>query len=209
MMSKTKIYPIVKRILDVIISAVALIVLLPVFVVIALVIRLDSKGSVFFLQKRAGRGDKTFRMVKFRTMRVDTPHDTATHLLKNADSYITRVGAFLRKTSLDELPQLWNIIVGDMSLVGPRPALWNQEDLLQARRRFSATDVRPGLTGWAQINGRDELPIEQKAQLDGEYVQRMSFCFDLRCILGTISAVIHRRGVVEGGTGAMQEKENR
>ena len=208
MMSKTKIYPIVKRILDVIISAVALIVLLPVFVVIALVIRLDSKGSVFFLQKRAGRGDKTFRMVKFRTMRVDTPHDTATHLLKNADSYITRVGAFLRKTSLDELPQLWNIIVGDMSLVGPRPALWNQEDLLQARRRFSATDVRPGLTGWAQINGRDELPIEQKAQLDGEYVQRMSFCFDLRCILGTISAVIHRRGVVEGGTGAMQENKD-
>lgn len=207
-MSKTKIYPIVKRILDVIISAVALIVLLPVFVVIALVIRLDSKGSVFFLQKRAGRGDKTFRMVKFRTMRVDTPHDTATHLLKNADSYITRVGAFLRKTSLDELPQLWNIIVGDMSLVGPRPALWNQEDLLQARRRFSATDVRPGLTGWAQINGRDELPIEQKAQLDGEYVQRMSFCFDLRCILGTISAVIHRRGVVEGGTGAMQENKD-
>lgn len=208
-MSKTKIYPIVKRILDVIISAVALIVLLPVFVVIALVIRLDSKGSVFFLQKRAGRGDKTFRMVKFRTMRVDTPHDTATHLLKNADSYITRVGAFLRKTSLDELPQLWNIVVGDMSLVGPRPALWNQADLLKARRRFGAADVRPGLTGWAQINGRDELPIEQKARLDGEYVRRMSFGFDLRCILGTISAVIHRRGVVEGGTGAMQEKENR
>ena len=146
-------------------------------------------------------------MVKFRTMRQDTPHDTATHLLNNADSYITRVGALLRKTSLDELPQLWNIVRGDMAIVGPRPALWNQFDLLDERDKYGANDVRPGLTGWAQINGRDELPIAEKAALDGEYVRKMSFGFDLKCIIGTVVVVARREGVVEGGTGAMDKQK--
>lgn len=204
---KKTVYLFFKRALDFILALAALIVLSPLFAVIAVAVRLDSKGPVFFCQRRAGKNRRDFKMVKFRTMRQDTPHDTATHLLNNADSYITRVGAFLRKTSLDELPQLWNIVRGDMAIVGPRPALWNQFDLLDERDKYGANDVRPGLTGWAQINGRDELPIAEKAALDGEYVKKMSLWFDLKCIVGTVIVVVRREGVVEGGTGAMEKQK--
>ena len=204
---KKTVYLFFKRALDFILALVAMLVLSPLFAVIAVAVRLDSKGPVFFCQRRAGKGRLDFKMVKFRTMRQDTPHDTATHLLNNADSYITRVGALLRKTSLDELPQLWNIVRGDMAIVGPRPALWNQFDLLDERDKYGANDVRPGLTGWAQINGRDELPIAEKAALDGEYVRKMSLGFDLKCIVGTVVVVVRREGVVEGGTGAMDKQK--
>lgn len=204
---KKTVYLFFKRALDFILALAAMLVLSPLFAVIAVAVRLDSKGPVFFCQRRAGKGRLDFRMVKFRTMRQDTPHDTATHLLNNADSYITRVGALLRKTSLDELPQLWNIVRGDMAIVGPRPALWNQFDLLDERDKYGANDVRPGLTGWAQINGRDELPIAEKAALDGEYVRKMSLGFDLKCIVGTVVVVVRREGVVEGGTGAMDKQK--
>lgn len=204
---KKTVYLFFKRALDFILALAAMLVLSPLFAVIAVAVRLDSKGPVFFCQRRAGKGRLDFKMVKFRTMRQDTPHDTATHLLNNADSYITRVGAILRKTSLDELPQLWNIVRGDMAIVGPRPALWNQFDLLDERDKYGANDVRPGLTGWAQINGRDELPIAEKAALDGEYVRKMSLGFDLKCIVGTVVVVVRREGVVEGGTGAMDKQK--
>ncbi len=204
---KKTVYLFFKRALDFILALAAMLVLSPLFAVIAVAVRLDSKGPVFFCQRRAGKGRLDFKMVKFRTMRQDTPHDTATHLLNNADSYITRVGALLRKTSLDELPQLWNIVRGDMAIVGPRPALWNQFDLLDERDKYGANDVRPGLTGWAQINGRDELPIAEKAALDGEYVRKMSLGFDLKCIVGTVVVVVRREGVVEGGTGAMDKQK--
>ena len=204
---KKTVYLFFKRALDFILALAAMLVLSPLFAAIAVAVRLDSKGPVFFCQRRAGKGRLDFKMVKFRTMRQDTPHDTATHLLNNADSYITRVGALLRKTSLDELPQLWNIVRGDMAIVGPRPALWNQFDLLDERDKYGANDVRPGLTGWAQINGRDELPIAEKAALDGEYVRKMSLGFDLKCIVGTVVVVVRREGVVEGGTGAMDKQK--
>ena len=204
---KKTVYLFFKRALDFILALAAMLVLSPLFAVIAVAVRLDSKGPVFFCQRRAGKGRLDFKMVKFRTMRQDTPHDTATHLLNNADSYITRVGALLRKTSLDELPQLWNIVRGDMAIVGPRPALWNQFDLLDERDKYGANDMRPGLTGWAQINGRDELPIAEKAALDGEYVRKMSLGFDLKCIVGTVVVVVRREGVVEGGTGAMDKQK--
>ena len=205
---KKTVYLFFKRALDFILALAAMLVLSPLFAVIAVAVRLDSKGPVFFCQRRAGKGRLDFKMVKFRTMRQDTPHDTATHLLNNADSYITRVGALLRKSeSLDELPQLWNIVRGDMAIVGPRPALWNQFDLLDERDKYGANDVRPGLTGWAQINGRDELPIAEKAALDGEYVRKMSLGFDLKCIVGTVVVVVRREGVVEGGTGAMDKQK--
>ena len=204
---KKTVYLFFKRALDFILALAAMLVLSPLFAVIAVAVRLDSKGPVFFCQRRAGKGRLDFKMVKFRTMRQDTPHDTATHLLNNADSYITRVGALLRKTSLDELPQLWNIVRGDMAIVGPRPALWNQFDLLDERDKYGANDVRPGLTGWAQINCRDELPIAEKAALDGEYVRKMSLGFDLKCIVGTVVVVVRREGVVEGGTGAMDKQK--
>ena len=204
---KKTVYLFFKRALDFILALAAMLVLSPLFAAIAVAVRLDSKVPVFFCQRRAGKGRLDFKMVKFRTMRQDTPHDTATHLLNNADSYITRVGALLRKTSLDELPQLWNIVRGDMAIVGPRPALWNQFDLLDERDKYGANDVRPGLTGWAQINGRDELPIAEKAALDGEYVRKMSLGFDLKCIVGTVVVVVRREGVVEGGTGAMDKQK--
>ena len=204
---KKTVYLFFKRALDFILALAAMLVLSPLFAAIAVAVRLDSKGPVFFCQRRAGKGRLDFKMVKFRTMRQDTPHDTATHLLNNADSYITRVGALLRKTSLDELPQLWNIVRGDMAIVGPRPALWNQFDLLDERDKYGANDVRPGLTGWAQINGRDELPIAEKAALDGEYVRKMSLGFDLKCIVGTVVVVVRREGVVEGGSGAMDKQK--
>ena len=190
----------IKRIIDFILSLVAIVILSPFLLLIAILIKLDSEGPVLFKQKRIGMHKTHFYMLKFRTMRIDSPKDVPTHLLENPDQWITRVGKFLRKTSLDELPQLFNIIKGEMSIIGPRPALWNQDDLIAERDKYGANDVRPGLTGWAQVNGRDELPIEVKARYDGEYVQKMSFMFDLKCLLKTVVSVIKGEGVVEGGT---------
>lgn len=198
---------VVKRLIDLVLSALIMIVLSPLLLMLVISIKLDSKGPVLFCQKRIGVDKTTFPILKFRTMRIDTPHDMPTHLLENPDQYITRVGSFLRKTSLDELPQLWNIFVGQMSFVGPRPALWNQDDLIAARDRYHANGVRPGLTGWAQINGRDELEIEVKAKLDGFYVQHLSFGFDLKCFIGSFTYVLGRKGVVEGGTGELHRHE--
>jgi len=188
----------VKRILGLLLSLFALVVLSPLLLILSAIIRLTSPGPVFFRQRRVGIGKTHFMIYKFRTMRIDAPKDQPTHLLKDPNAYITPVGRFLRCSSLDELPQLINIIKGEMAVVGPRPALWNQFDLIAERDKYGANDVRPGLTGWAQINGRDELPIDVKARLDGEYVKRMSFGFDVRCILGTVMKVLRSEGVVEG-----------
>ena len=200
-------YKFFKRTLDIVLSFIGMIVLSPFFVLLVLAIKLDSKGPVLFKQKRVGLHKKHFYILKFRTMRMDTPKDTPTHLLENPEQWITKVGKFLRKTSLDELPQIWNIFVGDMSIIGPRPALWNQYDLIEERDRYGANDVLPGLTGWAQIHGRDELPIAKKAELDGYYVQHLSFGLDVRCFFGTIKSVAKSEGVVEGGTGNMEKKD--
>ena len=191
-----------KRLLAIVLSLLGLICLGWLLILLCIAIKIDSPGPVLFKQKRVGKGKSYFYILKFRTMRIDTPKDMPTHLLANPEQYITRVGKFLRKTSLDELPQLLNILKGDMAIIGPRPALWNQFDLIAERDRYGANDIRPGLTGWAQINGRDELEIDVKAKLDGEYVQRLSFGFDVKCFLGTIAAVLRSDGVVEGGTGA-------
>ena len=196
-----------KRLIDLVLSAVGLIVLSPVFLILAISIKLDDPGPVFFRQKRVGIHKTYFDILKFRTMKMDTPHDMPTHLLENPDQYITRVGRFLRKTSLDELPQIAQIFTGKMSIIGPRPALWNQYDLIDERDKYGANNVRPGLSGWAQINGRDELPIAVKARYDGEYVERMSFLFDCKCFFGTIGKVLKREGVVEGGTGELEKRE--
>lgn len=200
-------YKFFKRTLDIVLSFLGMLVLLPFFLLLVLAIKLDSKGPVLFKQKRVGLHKKHFYILKFRTMRIDTPKDTPTHLLENPEQWITKVGKFLRKTSLDELPQIWNIFVGDMSIIGPRPALWNQYDLIEERDRYGANDVLPGLTGWAQIHGRDELPIAKKAELDGYYVQHLSFGLDVRCFFGTIRSVAKSEGVVEGGTGNMEKKD--
>lgn len=197
----------VKRMIDLILSCIGLIVLAPVFIILIIAIKLDSSGPVLFKQRRIGIHKSHFDILKFRTMRIDTPKDTPTHLLENPEQYITRVGKFLRKTSLDELPQIINIIKGEMSIIGPRPALWNQYDLIAERDKYGANDVPPGLTGWAQINGRDELPIEVKAKLDGEYVQKMGLFMDIKCFFGTIVSVLKRDGVVEGGTGRSSARE--
>ena len=191
-----------KRLLAIVLSLLGLICLGWLLILLCIAIKIDSPGPVLFKQKRVGKGKSHFYILKFRTMRIDTPKDMPTHLLANPEQYITRVGKFLRKTSLDELPQLINILKGDMAIIGPRPALWNQFDLIAERDKYGANDIRPGLTGWAQINGRDELEIDVKAKLDGEYVQRLSFGFDVKCFLGTIAAVLRSDGVVEGGTGA-------
>jgi len=204
---KKKIYVIVKRIIDFIISLIGLIILSPIFLVLAVVIKLESKGPVFFKQKRIGKNKKHFQILKFRTMRTDTPKDMPTHMLKNADSYITKVGKFLRKTSLDELPQIINILKGDMSIVGPRPALWNQDDLIAERDKYNVHSILPGLTGWAQINGRDELEIPVKAKFDGEYIEKMSFLFDIKIFFGTIIKVFKHDGVVEGKVEKEEKKE--
>ena len=188
----------IKRATDIVLAIVGLIVLLPVFLVIMIAIKIDSTGPILFKQKRVGIHKTHFNILKFRTMRTDTPRDMPTHLLENPDQYITRVGKVLRKTSLDELPQILNIIAGSMSIVGPRPALWNQEDLIDERDQYGANDMMPGLTGWAQINGRDELTIQMKAKLDGEYTERVSYWMDVRCIFLTIISVLKRDGVVEG-----------
>ncbi len=194
-----------KRLIDIVLSFVGLILLSWLFLVIIIAIKIDSKGPIFFKQKRIGLHKTTFYIHKFRTMRIDTPKDMPTHLLKNPQSYITKVGSFLRKTSLDELPQFWDVFVGNMSVIGPRPALWNQYDLIEERDKYGANDVMPGVTGWAQINGRDELEISEKARLDGEYVKNISFWFDVKCFFGTILAVVKHDGVVEGGTGTMKK----
>lgn len=200
-------YKFFKRTLDIVLSFLGMLILSPFFLLLVLAIKLDSKGPVLFKQKRIGLHKKHFYILKFRTMRMDTPKDTPTHLLENPEQWITKVGKFLRKTSLDELPQIWNIFVGDMSIIGPRPALWNQYDLIEERDRYGANDVLPGLTGWAQIHGRDELPIAKKAELDGYYVQHLSFGLDVRCFFGTIKSVVKSEGVVEGGTGNMEKKD--
>ena len=201
-----------KRLIDVILSACGIVVLIPLWVILAIAIKIDDPGPVFFRQKRIGQdvnGEKQFfQIYKYRSMKMCTPKDCPTHLLKNPEQYITKVGGFLRKTSLDELPQIFNILAGQMSIFGPRPALWNQDDLYEERAKYGANGVKPGLTGWAQINGRDELPIDVKARLDGEYVRKLSFGFDVKCFFGTIVSVLKHDGVVEGGTGTLeQEKE--
>lgn len=196
----------VKRGIDILLSGAAIIVLSPVLVGLCLAIKLDSKGPVLFKQKRVGLHKDIFEIWKLRTMRTDTPKDTPTHMLADPDQYITRTGRFLRKTSLDELPQIFNILKGEMSIIGPRPALWNQDDLIAERDKYGANDVTPGLTGWAQVNGRDELEITVKAKLDGYYVEHMSFRFDCICFLKTITSVLRSDGVVEGGTGEMKRR---
>ena len=193
-----------KRLFDVVLSLSALVVLAPVMIVCALIIKHEDKGSAFFTQKRIGIHKKPFSMYKFRSMRTDTPHDTPTHLLENPEQYILHCGKWMRKYSVDELPQIFNILRGDMSIVGPRPALWNQYDLIAERDKYGANDIKPGLTGWAQINGRDELEISEKARLDGEYLKRESFTFDLMCIWRTVFKAAKHEGVVEGGTGSMK-----
>lgn len=196
-----KMYPICKRILAIVISGSAIVILSPILLLIALAIKLDSRGPVLFKQKRVGKNKKHFMIYKFRSMYVDAPSDMPTHLLKDPTAMITKVGAFLRKTSLDELPQLFNIFKGEMAIVGPRPALWNQYDLIEERDKYRANDIRPGLTGWAQINGRDELEIDEKSKLDGYYVENMGLLLDIKCFFGTFISVAKSEGVVEGGTG--------
>ena len=202
-------YKVLKNMIDRLLALVGLIVLSPVFLVLVIAIKLDSRGPVLFQQKRVGIHKNHFHILKFRTMRTDTPKDTPTHLLKDPQQYITKVGSFLRRTSLDELPQIINILKGDMAIVGPRPALWNQYDLIAERDKYGANDILPGLTGWAQINGRDELPIDVKARLDGEYVSNMSLLMDLKCILGTVVSVIKQDGIVEGGTGTLENEQHK
>lgn len=193
-----KSYLIVKRIIDIVLSLIALIILIPFFIIFAIIIKAESKGPILFKQKRVGKNKENFTIYKFRTMRTDTPKDMPTHMLKNAETYITKFGNFMRKTSIDELPQIINILKGDMSIIGPRPALWNQEDLIAERDKYNANSIRPGLTGWAQVNGRDELPIPIKAKFDGEYIERISFLFDLKIFFKTIKNVFKHEGIVEG-----------
>lgn len=198
-----------KRLLDIVLSALGLIILAIPMLILALIVKLTSKGPVLFWQKRVGLHKETFMMPKFRSMYTETPAEMPTHLLDDPQRWITPVGKVYRKLSLDELPQILCILTGKMSIIGPRPALWNQFDLIEERDKYGANDVRPGLTGWAQINGRDELEIAVKAKLDGEYVEKMSFLFDCKCFFGTILAVLRRDGVVEGGTGAMKEQSKK
>lgn len=200
---------VIKRVIDWVLSLCAIVVLSPLLAILALCVKFSSPGPVLFCQKRVGKGKTYFQIYKFRSMRTDTPKDMPTHLLENPDAFITPIGHFLRKTSLDELPQLWNIFVGDMAVIGPRPALWNQYDLLAERDKYGANDVRPGLTGWAQIHGRDELEIAEKAKLDGWYVEHLSFGLDVKCFFGTIAAVLKHDGVVEGGTGTLHENNKK
>ena len=196
----------IKRGLDVILSFGGLVVLSPVFLILAVAIYIDDPGPVLFTQKRVGRNKEFFKLHKFRSMKMCTPHDKPTHMLENPEHYITRVGRFLRGHSLDELPQIWDIFIGNMSVIGPRPGLWNQDLLTAERDKYGANDVRPGLTGWAQINGRDELEIPDKAKLDGEYCEKLSLGMDLKCFLGSVGVFGGDDSVVEGGTGEMAKK---
>lgn len=196
-----------KRVLDFILALISIIILSPIFLLIAAAIKIDSRGPVLFKQKRVGKNKSYFNIFKFRTMRIETPKDVPTHLLQSPEQHITRVGKWLRATSLDELPQVFNILSGRMSFIGPRPALWNQYDLIGERDKYGVNDIRPGLTGWAQINGRDELPIPLKVRLDAEYLEKMSLGFDLQCFFKTIFSVINKEGIVEGGTGTLGYQE--
>ena len=198
-----------KRFIDIILSFIGIAVLSIPMLIISVIIKIDSPGNVLFKQKRIGIGKKKFYILKYRTMRTDTPHNMPTHMLNNPDAYITKIGRFLRKYSLDELPQMFNIFKGDMSIIGPRPALWNQSDLIAERDKYGANDIKPGLTGWAQINGRDELPIDVKARLDGEYAEKLSFLFDVKCFFGTILSVLKHDGVVEGSTGMVENDKEK
>lgn len=206
---------VVKRLLDIILSFLALIVLSWLYLVLIIAIKIDDPGPAFFTQKRVGIHKTYFNLHKFRSMKMSTPHDIPTHQLENPEQYITKVGKFLRKSSFDELPQIWDIFIGKMSIIGPRPALWNQDDLIAERDKYGANDVKPGLTGWAQINGRDELEIPVKAKLDGEYTEKLNkggfkaFGFDLRCFFGSIFSVMKSDGVVEGGTGELHKAEEK
>ena len=203
---KQKCYLPIKRLIDLVLSVCGLIVLSPLLIAIVIAIKLDSKGPVIFKQKRVGKNKTYFNIWKFRTMRTDAPKDMPTHLLSSPDAYITKIGKFLRQTSLDELPQILQIVVGKMAIIGPRPALWNQYDLIEERDKYGANDITPGLTGWAQVSGRDELEIPVKAKLDGEYVEKMGFMMDCKCFIMTIFSVARHDGVVEGGTGTIKDK---
>lgn len=206
---------VIKRGIDILLSFWGLVLLSWFYLIIIIWIKIDDPGPAFFTQKRVGKGKELFKLHKFRSMKMCTPHDTPTHLLENPEQYITKIGKFMRKFSVDELPQIWDIFVGKMSIIGPRPALWNQEDLIAERDKYGANDVKPGLTGWAQINGRDELEIPLKAKLDGEYVEKLkkggftAFGMDVKCFFGTITSVLKHDGVVEGGTGAMEKEEKK
>lgn len=195
---KNKIYLAIKRLIDILLSIFGLILLAPVLILFSILIKVESKGPIFFKQKRVGKNKEYFNIYKFRTMRTDTPKDMPTHMLKDANCYITKIGKFMRKTSIDELPQIINILKGEMSIIGPRPALWNQEDLIEERDKYKANNVKPGLTGWAQVNGRDELEIPVKAKYDGEYMEKMSFLFDIKIFFRTIIKVFKSDGVIEG-----------
>lgn len=196
-----------KRFIDIVLSFIGIVVLALPMLIFALIIFIEDPGPVFFRQKRVGIHKTFFNVLKFRSMKMSTPHDMPTHMLENPEQYILKCGRWMRKMSIDELPQLFNILAGQMSIIGPRPALWNQDDLVAERDKYGANDVRPGLTGWAQINGRDELEIPEKARLDGEYVEKLSFGFDCKCFFGTITSVLHHDGVVEGGTGELKREE--
>ena len=200
-------YKFFKGLMDFLLSLIGGILLIPFMIIIAIIIKCSSKGPVLFKQERVGKNKKLFKIWKFRTMRIDTPKDCPTHLLENPDQYITKIGKFLRKTSLDEIPQVYNILLGKMSIIGPRPALWNQTDLIEERDKYGANNIKPGLTGYAQIHGRDELEIKEKAALDGYYVELLGFKMDCKCFFGTIKAVLKHDGVVEGGTGAIKKEE--
>lgn len=199
----------IKRLVDIIVSFCGLVILSPVFLILTIAIKVEDPGPVLFTQKRMGKGKQYFKLHKFRSMKVDTPHDTPTHMLSNPDQYITKVGKFIRAHSLDELPQIWDIFIGNMAIIGPRPGLWNQDILTAERDKYNANDIKPGLTGWAQINGRDELEIPVKAKLDGDYVKKQSFGMDVRCFVGTISKVGRDDSVVEGGTGELKKGEKK
>ena len=200
-----------KRLIDILLSGCGILVLAPVYLIVALAIKIDDPGPVFFRQKRVGLNKTHFEIMKFRTMKMETPKDMPTHLLKNPEQYITRVGRFIRKTSLDELPQIYQVFTSKLSAIGPRPALWSQEDLIAEREKYGANDIKPGITGWAQINGRDELEIDVKAKFDGEYAAALNegnfkgFAMDVKCFFGTIVSVLKSDGVVEGGTGEMEK----
>lgn len=203
------IFKLFKRIMDTLLSFIGLIVLSPLFLLIIILIKLDSKGPILFKQKRVGKNKKHFYIYKFRTMRIDTPKDTPTHLLENPEQWITKMGKFLRKTSLDELPQIINIFKGNMSIIGPRPALWNQFDLIKERDKYGANNLYPGLTGYAQIHGRDAISIEEKAKQDGYYVKHMGLWLDIKIFFGTIWKIFKSDDVVEGGTGTLEKEQQK
>lgn len=205
--NKKRSYTIFKRLMDIILSFGALLILSPVFLIISIAVFVSDPGPIFFTQKRLGKNKRYFKLHKFRSMKMCTPHDVPTHMLENPDQYITKVGKFIRAHSLDELPQIWDIFIGNMSVIGPRPGLWNQDVLTAERDKYNANEIKPGLTGWAQINGRDELEIIDKAKLDGEYVSNYGFKMDCKCFLGSLHVFGKDDSVVEGGTGEIKKKE--